>query len=108
MTQFLIPAACTLTLIIIIGNLLTVSMSETAISNNQEAIIGQTPIDPERFPADCYFSAILRMGQICEKLCGPYMLAAEKSDNKDKDEDTSKEDSGPEPPDRIANSVPYG
>ena len=105
MRRFLITTVFVLALIVSIGNLLTVSASDTAISNNQQALVGQTIRNQWCFASDCFSPANLWT----EPSRGTqYLLAADNDEDEDTGEDDSKKEANPEPPDRIANSVCYG
>ncbi len=104
MRRFLTTSAFILALIIGIGSLLTISASETTISNNQQALVGQAIRNQWCFASDCFFPANLRAEEISSNVGTRYLLAADNDD-----EDTGeKKDTTPEPLDRIANSVLYG
>jgi len=108
MRRFLVTSAFILTLIIGIGSLLTISASEPAISNNQQALVGQTIRNQSSFVSDCFFPANLWAEEISSNVGTRYLLAADNGNDEDTGEDASKKDTTPEPPDRIANSVCYG
>ena len=108
MRRFLVTSAFILTLIIGIGSLLTISASETTVSNHQQAVAGQTIRNQWCFASDCFFPANFWAEEISSSVGTRYLLAADNDNNEDTGEDASKKDSGPEPPDRIANSVCYG
>ncbi|MGO9121074.1 MAG: hypothetical protein ACLQPD_26110 [Desulfomonilaceae bacterium] len=97
-----------LALLININSLPMISASETTISNNQQALAGQTIRNRSCFASDCFFPANLWAERISSNVGTQYLLAADNDNNEDTGEDASKKDSGPEPPDRIANSVCYG
>ena len=105
MRRFLVTSAFILTLIIGIGSLLTISASETTISNNQQALVGQTIRNQWCFASDCFFPANLWAEEISSYVGTQYLLAADNGNDEDTGE---KKDTAPEPPDRIANSVCYG
>jgi len=102
MRWFLITSAFILALIININSLPTTYASETTISNNQQAVVGQTIRNQWCFAPDCFFPANLWTEP---SLGTRYLLAADDDNNEDTGE---KKDTTPEPPDRIANSVCYG
>ena len=108
MRWFLITSAFILALIIGIGSLLTISASETTISNNQQALVGQTLRNQWCFASDCFFPANYWAEEISSSVGTRYLLAADNGNDEDTGEDASKKDATPEPPDRIANSVLYG
>jgi len=108
MRWFLITSAFMLALIIGIGSLLTISASEITISNNQQALAGQTIRNQWCFASDCFFPTNLCGEQISSYVGIQYLLAADNGNDEDTGEDASKKDTTPEPPDRIANSVCYG
>jgi hypothetical protein len=105
MRRFLITTAFILALIINIGSLLTISASETTITNNQQALVGQAIRNQSCFASDCFFPANLWAEEISSNVGTRYLLAADNGDDEDTGE---KKDTAPEPPDRIANSVLYG
>ncbi len=108
MRHLLIRSALMLALIIGIGNLLTISASETAASNNQQALLGQTIRNQWCFASDCFLLRNLWAEEISSNAGIHYLVAADNDKDEDTGKDTSEKDSHPEPPDRIANSVLYG
>ena len=105
MRRFLITSAFILALLINIGSLATKSASETTISNDQQAVAGQTIRNQWCFASDCFLPANLWAERISSNVGTQYLLAADDDDDEDTGE---KKDTTPEPPDRIANSVCYG
>ena len=105
MRRFLITTAFILALIINIGSLPTISASETMITNNQQALVGEAIRNRLCFASDCFFPANLWAEEISSNVGTRYLLAADNGDDEDTGE---KKDTTPEPPDRIANSVCYG
>ncbi len=103
MRRSLITSACILVLVIGVGNLL-ISASDTNVSTNPEAFVGQTNWNQRCFASDCFSFATPRAD-----VTPLYLLAADNDDD-DADGDAAKEESPPEPTggvDRIANSVCY-